>query len=580
MVALLASAPVLAQAPVPLRPGASAPPPREAAPLPPVMPSVEPESPGAPLDGRVSSGRLGDLDFAEAGILGPENGGFGPDMWRGADRSLVEALLPKIPASTASPTLQKLTRRLLLSAATPPEGESGPVSLIGLRLGKLIEAGQFASAGQLAALTGGASKDDALLQARAQIALATGEFKTACDMAMAQVKGSEAIFWLKLSGFCHVQNGNEAGAQLTASLVAEQDPDDSGYQNLLNALMAKSGKLPQALPRLDIIQLAMIRFASLPLPAKIDGNASAGILKLMAEMPGAPVPQRLTAAERAEALGALSAEEVALLYAEMPFSVEDRGRAPELVKTLPAAEANALMFQSVRGQDSPASLSLALSAAWRLARASNSFATVARVNLAPVRDMIPAPEMIGIAADAGRALLAAGDPGAASRWYEMARALSLSGNNPVAASAANNLWPLLRLAQPVAVMPDNPGEISAWLAQLSPEDKQKKVPLLLPLMSALDLATPESEWIGMIAGQDKTESSAMPPLAMLHLLMEASQNGRVGQTVLLSLACLGENAAGLRDPLLLGMIVRALNSAGLRDEANALALEAALLAGI
>ncbi|HEX4888811.1 MAG TPA: hypothetical protein VFW37_00340, partial [Alphaproteobacteria bacterium] len=134
MVALLASAPVLAQAPVPLRPGASAPPPREAAPLPPVMPSVEPESPGAPLDGRVSSGRLGDLDFAEAGILGPENGGFGPDMWRGADRALVEALLPKIPASTASPTLQKLTRRLLLSAATPPEGESGPVSLIGLRL--------------------------------------------------------------------------------------------------------------------------------------------------------------------------------------------------------------------------------------------------------------------------------------------------------------------------------------------------------------------------------------------------------------------------------------------------------------
>ena len=39
----------------------------------------------------------------------------------------------------------------------------------------------------------------------------------------------------------------------------------------------------------------------------------------------------------------------------------------------------------------------------------------------------------------------------------------------------------------------------------------------------------------------------MPPAALLHLLMEASQSGRTGQTVLLSLACLGENGAGLAD---------------------------------
>lgn len=569
--------PVLAQAPVPLRPATM--PPGTAAPVQP--PPVAPETPSPySISDSVSSGVLDELDFAEVGLLGPENGGFGADTWRGADRALVERLLPLLPVSTPSPTLQNLSRRLLLSTAPPPEGKGSGVSFIGMRLGRLIEAGQFELAGKMAALAAGPRKDDALLKARAEIALAGGEFKQACDLGTAQIRSSDDIFWLKLSGFCHVQNRNETAAQLAASLVAEQDPDDTGYQALLGTLLAKSGKLPEKLPHPDIIQMAMIRFASLPLPGKIDVQASAGALNLAARMPGASVPQRLAAAERAEALGAVPAEEVAALYSEMPFTVDDRNRAPELVKKLPPAEANALMHQSVRAQDSPDSLSLALTTAFSLARASNSFATVARVNLTPVRDLVPAPEMLPLAAEAGRALLAAGDPVAAVRWYEMARALSISGNNPAAANAAGQLWPLLRLARTTAAMPDNLEEISAWLAGLSHEDLLKKAPLLLSAMSGLGLTTPESQWVNILSDKAAPAPTPMPPAALLHLLMQASQNGRPGQTVLLVLACLGENAAGLQDPFLLGMVVRALTTAGLRDEANALALEAALLAGI
>ena len=571
------AAPALAQAPVPLRPAAA--PPGAAAPVQPLPPV--PDTPAREAIGdSVSSGVLGELDFAEVGLLGPENGGFGPDTWRGADRALVERLLPLLPVSTPSPTLQNLTRRLLLSAVPPPEGKSSGVSFIGLRLERLIEAGQFELAGKMAALAAGPSKDNALLRARAEIALAGGEFKQACDLDAAQIRSSDDIFWLKLSGFCHVQNGDEAAAQLAASLVAEQDSDDTGYQALLGTLLAKSGKLPEKLPHLDMIQMAMIRFASLPLPGKIDAQAPAGVLKLAARMPGAAVQQRLAAAERAEALGAIPAEEVTALYSEMPFTVDDRNRAPELVKRLPPAEANALMHQSVRAQDSPDSLSLALTTAFSLARASNSFATVARVNLTPIRDLIPAPEMLPLAAEAGRALLTAGDPAAAVRWYEMARALSSSGNNPAAASAANQLWPLLRLAQPPAAMPDNPDEISAWLAALPHEEVLKKAPLLLSAMSGLGLTTPESQWVNILSDKAAPGPAPMPPAALLHLLMQASQSGRTGQTVLLVLACLGENAAGLQDPFLLGMTVRALTTAGLHDEANALALDAALLAGL
>ncbi|MEQ1889543.1 MAG: hypothetical protein ABL951_10245 [Alphaproteobacteria bacterium] len=563
----------VAQAPVPLRPAVTA------QPVSPMPPYENAYPAGAPEEG-ISTGALADLDFGAAGLLTLENGGFGRDMWQGAGHAFVVRLLAKLPVTTASPTLQRLARRLLLSAAEPPTGTVTGPSFIGLRLARLIEAGQFDLAAQLAALAGGPSRDDALLQARAEIALALNEVKTACEMAAANVRTSSAAFWLKLSGFCHILNGNEAAAQLSASLAAEQEPDDTGYQSLLTVLVSKSGKLPKSLPPPDILQLAMMRFASLPLPAKIPDDATAAELKLMARMPGASAEQRLAAAERAEAAGAIGPEEVAQLYSELPFPVEDRANARDLAPKLSAPKANALMFQSVRGQDSPASLSLALSAALSLARASNSFATVARVNLPPLRDLVPAPEMIEIAADAGRALLAAGDPVAARRWYDMARALSVSGNNPGAAQAANDLWPLLRLAQPPEVVPDDPTEITAWLGQLKPEEKAKKGQLMLSALSALGHDTPESEWINMTGEPVNSEPAATPPAAILHLLMEASQSGRTGQTVLLSLICLGANGQGLAYPFLLGMAVRSLNSAGLRAEARALALDAALLARI
>lgn len=565
--ALLLAAPVMAQAPIPLRP-----------------PSIQPPASEAPLAGpaedAISTGALAEPDFASIGLMTSENGGFGADMWQGADRALVEQLLTKIPATVTSPALQRLRQRLLLSAAAPPQGASSGVSFLGLRLRRLIEAGQFEPAGQMAALAGSASKDETVLQARADIALAQNELKTACDLAAAQVRTSSAVYWLKLSGFCHVMNANEAAAQLTASLVAEQDADDAGYQSLLTALIAKSGKTPKSLPSPDILQMAMIRFASLPLPEKISGNISPASLKLMALMPGASAESRLVAMERAEAAGAIGPEEVAKLYAEIPFSVEDRANASDLAPKLPAAKANALMFQSIRGQDSPASLTLALSRAWSLARASGSFATAARVNLTPARDLVPGPEMIGAAADAGRALLAAGDMFAAQRWYDLALALSRPGNNPEAAKAALALWPLLRLALPPEALPDDPDKISAWLSSLPPDVKTRQGPVLLSAMSGLGLAASAAEWVNLTQDATDMEKAFMPPAAILHLLMDASQNGRAAQTVLLSLSCAGENGEGLANPFLLGIIIRALNSAGLQAEARSLAVEAALQAGI
>src|SRR5207248_796835 len=64
---------------------------------------------------------LAPIDPDWAGPLTPAQGGFPLAMWLGTPRPLVAALVPRVPATT-SPTLQGLTRRLLLSNATAPAG--------------------------------------------------------------------------------------------------------------------------------------------------------------------------------------------------------------------------------------------------------------------------------------------------------------------------------------------------------------------------------------------------------------------------------------------------------------------------
>lgn len=569
--ALNAPASVRAQAPVPLQP----------APLAPPAPYAPPPPP-AP-DDAISTGTLKEPDFAGAGLLDQTNGGFGPQTWRGADMELVQRLFPQIPAVTPSASLQQLTRRLMLGNAESPAGNAGGVSFLALRVEKLIQAGQLELAGRLADLAGPNTRDERLQRARAEIALIQGQTDNACVLAAANIRNSSDAYWLKLTGFCQALKGDEAGAQLSAELAAEQDADDNGYQALMTALLHKTGKLNGKAVRPDILQLAMIRAAALPLPDSLLQNASAASLLMMARMPQLAAEARISVAERAEAAGALAPEELIQLYSAMKFSPEDRAKAAGRAAKMPGPAASALLFQAIQAQEAFAR-GPALAAAWSQARANDRFPTSARVTLNFTRELLVSPELLPIAPDAGRALLAAGDVNAAGQWYALARAMQSQIANPDAQRAMHSLWPLLWIAQSPEVMADDPNTmIAAWLAQLPPEQKTRQGSLMLATLAALGLAIPDSAWLPLLADEkEKDGSEPVPPPspAMLHLLSGAASSGRTGLTVLLSLCLMGERGAYLAEPLALAPVLEALNQAGLQKEARALAVDALLQAGM
>jgi len=63
-------------------------------------------------------------------------------------------------------------------------------------------------------------------------------------------------------------------------------------------------------------------------------------------------------------------------------------------------------------------------------------------------------------------------------------------------------------------------------------------------------------------------------------LRNAAVQQRIGETVLLALTALGQAGPTQADPTLLRTVIESLRSVGLGDEARALAIEAAVAAGI
>ena len=101
-----------APAPTPAAPQAAAPPADDATSLP-------------PPDVAVTATTLAPVDTDWIGVLADSAHPLPQTMWQGTPRPLVAAALPRLQP-TGSPTLQDLSRRLLLSNAIAPQGADAP----------------------------------------------------------------------------------------------------------------------------------------------------------------------------------------------------------------------------------------------------------------------------------------------------------------------------------------------------------------------------------------------------------------------------------------------------------------------
>ncbi|MEX0582560.1 MAG: hypothetical protein WD185_02740, partial [Sneathiella sp.] len=288
---------------------------------------------GSRIDGSVVVQTLGGLDPASIGTLTSESGGFGPGIWNGTTPERVTKLLQYLPISSASPEMQRLFRRLLLTAAVIPQGQEDPTELIKLRLEKLIEGGLVADASELIGRMPASGRTPALDRIAVELLLLQGRNDQACRLADGKQTASADAFWTKADVFCNLVAGNMARAELGLNLLDETAGDDTLFFALFDRVAGGATALPETERTLTPLHFAMTRLAGASYSFSSIERAGYAFLWAMAMDGSANISDRFAAAYESLTIGSVAPELPRRLINEGAFrdGVEEMAELAQIV---------------------------------------------------------------------------------------------------------------------------------------------------------------------------------------------------------------------------------------------------------
>jgi hypothetical protein len=528
--------------------------------------------PAKPAKGLVVQ-TLGDVDPASVGLLEPADGGLGPDMWDGMSRALVGALLDAAPIPASSPVMRDLMRRLLLTTAHVPSGEGGG-DLLALRLRRLVEGGWHRDGVNLLRQLSPGSIDAAGALTILDSLLLQGNVRDACQTVRNNIGAADSEAWLKAAAFCLAVEGKTAQAELYEQLLRENGIEDKPFFLLLASLTGREAGPVASLPRPRPLHLAMLRAARKAVPDDVGREANPAVLRSIATTPNATLQLRLEAAEAAHNAGLLEIGVVRRIYASVPFNAAERADALAQATARDPAMASALLYQVAQIESQPNAKARVIQAALQRARAEGRYFTVAAANLDSLMAMQPEPALAWFAADAGRALLLAGEWQRAREWLLAMLETAKNGDEP-AVSAVLQLAPLLFVGDPGRRTGASADALLGWWraeVEMARPSRYQRAGLLFGAMEAFDQPVPGALWDDLLVGPPV--AGYLPASGVLRRLEAASSADEVGKTVLLSLLALGPEGPSKAAPAAVAGVVRALRGVGLISEARGVALEA------
>lgn len=588
LAALLAGGLALAVPAAAQTPGGAA---GDAGPIPLFPPTVRPAAPGAaapaapaldeappapqwPSDSDIEVNRLEDVDPDSLGVLGPEDGGLGPDAWAGSDPAAIAALLRGLPGDLASPTLRGLAVRLLLSSARPPAAApGGPAPTVAdavaaargsdflrLRAERLYDLAALAGLNRLLALVPQRVDDPWLAEARVDGLLLAGRDAAACaEVSAGLARHPQSLYWPKAQVYCQFVAGQTDQALLGVDLLREQAPDgDPAFFRLADSLAAgTAGEVEAA--ALTPLTLAMLRRSGGGVAPQVVDEVEPLLLHGITTLTGGDHAAHAGAVERLVEIGALPRERLAGAYEAFEFTELELADALAEAERVGGVRGRALLYRAANRESLAGARAEMLRAAFLSAETDGRLHAVAQAAAPLLQEIAPAAELAWFAPLAARALYRSGQFERAAAWLAVLRADGQ--RHPESRAAYDSLRPLLRLAG--GAEPLDPAALTG-----------ERGLRLFVLSRALgqDEALPPAE--------AAAEAAPLPRLPHLLALGDAGAAGRRGETVLLALAALGPAAPADSHPLALGYAVSALTAAGLGGDARALALEAALAAGL
>lgn len=523
--------------------------------------------------GRIGTDALKAPNPEAAGTMDVLQGGFSATMWNGTSIEVARTLIPRLPGANASPIVRSLERRLLLTAAIPPDGTKPGTkpSLVELRAERLLALGDLEGVAGLSSVAPSSVEGAIATKVQRDAHLLAGRTQEAC----ARVQPGSDPENARLLTFCHLVSGRTLEGNLALDLLRERKAADSGFIAAAE-ILAGLPPIPNAkieVSELSPLHVALFKAAKMALPEMAVANAPVTVAAAIAGNPATPMDQRVAAAERAEAVGLMSADDLRKLYLELTFAPDEMGSPMDRAASAgpSAGYGRALLFRAAFDQPDPLLKARFAARAIELAVARNRVPGTARVFEAIIAAIRPETLLSREAPFFARAFYALGRPEAAAKWLDIAKA------DVSVVREAEKLWPLTALGEEPGKVVSLAG-LAGWRASLAgfaPDVVARRNAVVLGVLAGLGAKVPDSAWLEVLS-----LPTGGPNPGLFALMQGAALDARLGGTLLAGLATMGDVPLDRVDPMTLSEVISALAVVGLAEDARQLALEALLANGI
>ena len=529
---------------------------------------------------------LEQFDAGAIGVVDAEASGFGSTPWAGTKRAAAVRLLDHLPMDIGSAVLQELGERLLLSG-TSPQGDGDVLgglspSFLDLRLQQLFSWGRTEEVLALLALVPRSRQSEITGRVWVRALLATGQDQAACNLVRREIVAYHTqIFWAKALIFCQILTGEVEQAFLGLDLLREKGVDDDPlFTDLAYRFAGADAKITET-SLASVLNFVMMRHLDIPVPDGLAADAPRALWPALAGSTKVGPLQRATLAEAAFRGGLITAEALAEAYRAISFSTGELSSAVSRGADSGGAAGRALLFQAAEAQGLVISRVEVLRALLETAQAERHYDTALGVAAPMLRDLRPRTDLAWFAESAARAFYVLGEVERARAWVRLVERDAQASPQ----GRLGRLWPLSRLNGDPTVLPDY--HLAAWAAEVAADNDGEKEGtatrlrqqyLLLASFHAMG-ATDPTPWTA-ISGWDVAEETLGVKYPLLLALREASAAQKIGETLLLAIALVGDRTWSEIAVVEASEILAALQGLDLGREVRRMAFEIALANGL
>ncbi|MGB1088552.1 MAG: hypothetical protein ACPG06_09290, partial [Alphaproteobacteria bacterium] len=383
-----------------------------------------------------------------AGVLPQAEGGLGLDLWQNTTAAQISGLLGGINIEQLSPASQSTLSRLLLSESHPPADATQ--EFLSIRLSLLARMGELPGVAALSERALTAANPPGLAEGMVSAHLMDGGLNAACEtISKLSAEEKQGTHWARLEAVCHEREGRSMQAELSLEIGADTSEPDPLFDALYLALGGHNTRpiLPtgaaQQHPFSAALHLALIREIGLD-PSIAGASPDDKIsLRTIIRSKGAPLDQRILAAEKAITLGQIFADELANLYALTQSGLNVDGQSG--VEVSADLQAAAIQHQKVKAAQPGRDKATAIATALASAQNRGQFTAAAYLYADDIRGLTSGAANKVDTAIIARALLNIGAFLEAKPWF-MVTYQSARDRVPGSFEQLGTVWPLIAMA--------------------------------------------------------------------------------------------------------------------------------------